>query len=78
MTSDRTVHAAYPDWEVVRYDRAGKWFLEPTRPMISCRRVTLNAAARAALEGVADGGVIYFGKPGGRMFDAKVRKLADA
>jgi hypothetical protein len=72
--SDRTVHASYPGMEIVRYDRAGKWYLEPTeRRLIACQKVSVGDAARAAMYGLANGGEVYFGRPGGKLFDAKVR-----
>lgn len=38
--TDRTVHATLPDKdaEVVRYDRAGKWYLEPRDPELRSRK----------------------------------------
>lgn len=72
--SDRTVHASYPGMEIVRYDRAGKWFLEPTLPMLSCRQVSLAEAVRAALSGLDNHGQVFLGRPGGTMFDAKIRR----
>ena len=38
--SDRTVHVSYPGMEIVRYDRAGKWYLEPTNPTLPRQKVT--------------------------------------
>lgn len=45
--NDRTVHATLHDQdaEVVRYDRAGKWYLEPREAELrrrKRRRITLN------------------------------------
>jgi hypothetical protein len=28
--ADRVVHTSYSGMEIVRYDRAGKWYFEPT------------------------------------------------
>lgn len=66
---DRRVHAVLPDGsEIVRYERAGKWWVEK-----SVRRpVSLTEAVTLAVERDA---VVYSGKPGGGTFDARVRKL---
>lgn len=74
--SDRTVHAHYPGMEIVRYDRAGKWYLEPTEArLLSAQQVTLDGAVRAALWGVENGGEVFMWKPGGGAFDARVKRL---
>jgi hypothetical protein len=72
--SDRTVHAVtHKGVEIVRYDRAGKWFLEwPLGSMVPCKHVGVNEAARTAVEHSAD---IRVGLPGGKAFDAKVRRF---
>lgn len=66
--SDRRVHAVLSDGtEVVRYDRAGKWYLEKGDVR---QKVTLDAAARASL---ADAEAqVRLGISGGKAFDAKV------
>lgn len=67
--SDRTVHAVLVDGsEVVRYDRAGKWFSErdDLRPV----KLTLASAVRLASQ---VGARAYLGRSGGRRFDAGVR-----
>ncbi len=54
--------------EIVRYERAGKWFYESGRErrMISLREAVGFAENRP--------GVIWHeGRPGGAMFDARVR-----
>ena len=64
--NDRTVHGRTADgYEIVRYDRAGKWYLEGIG---SRRPISLSAAVRGAIDGVA-----YLGRPGGRTFDARAR-----
>src|ERR1700731_3048920 len=70
-SGDRTVHARYPGMEIVRYDRAGKWYLEPTD---ACARqaVTLAEAASAARRGLELDGQAFIGRPGGQTFDRKV------
>jgi hypothetical protein len=69
---DRTVHgldiAMGDAWEIVRYDRAGKWYIE--HPDGRRVRVGVNYAARAAAKGEA-----YLNRPGGQIFDARVRKI---
>ncbi|WP_159599512.1 hypothetical protein [Agromyces humi] len=73
MADTRTVHATHPDGtQVVRYDRAGKWFEE--HPARQYRRLHLWDAVRRSLELEADGGQILLGRHGGTRFDAKVRE----
>lgn len=67
--TDRTVHGFTADGgQVVRYERAGKWFIEypDARPR---RAVKLDDAVAAAVEGT-----VIFGRPGGLTFDARARK----
>ncbi|WP_256840367.1 hypothetical protein [Ornithinimicrobium faecis] len=69
---DRTVHAILSDrTEIVRYDRAGKWYAEPADPQSRRRLITITEAVRLT---VAEG--IWWGvdQPGGLSFDAKVRR----
>jgi hypothetical protein len=72
--SDRTVHAVtYRGVEIVRYNRAGKWYLEwPATAMVPCRHVGVDEAARTAVEHSGD---IRLGLSGGKAFDARVRKI---
>lgn len=75
--SDRTVHAtihaeSVGDVEVVRYDRAGKWWLE--FPGGQRERVTLEGAAFHA-GGCLPTVDVHFGLPGGSRFDSKVREF---
>lgn len=66
---DRTVHARTRlGNEVVRYDRAGKWYVESSS--LPRQRLTLAQAVKMAL---APGAEVYFGRPGGGRFDAAVR-----
>jgi hypothetical protein len=70
MTPDRTVHGLYDGGEIVRYNRAGKWYLEgPLK-----RRMPLLVKDAAQL---AASGTWYLGRSGGQAFDAKVRRLRD-
>ena len=71
--TDRTVHAVHPDGDaIVRYDRAGKWFLEE----VDGRRHPLQipTAVDAAVRWVRhEDGTIRYGLPGGTVFDARCR-----
>lgn len=72
--TDRTVHAIHPDGAaIVRYDRAGKWFLEE---LFGRRhRLQIPTAVDAAVRWVRhEGGTIRYGLPGGTVFDARCRK----
>jgi hypothetical protein len=71
--ADRTVHASYKDMEIVRRDRTGKWYLEPTIPGLKRQQVTVREAASAARWGIENGGDFYPGLPGGEMFDRLVK-----
>ena len=69
MNNDRTVHGLTDDGgEIVRYDRAGKWYFEYRDR--KRRHVTIAEAVQAAAAGKA-----VLGRAGGLAFDAKVRKL---
>jgi hypothetical protein len=73
---DRTVHCTIVPIsgghiEYVRYDRAGKWYRED-----SGRRTLITLAEAVTAAAQTRPSVIWHeGKPGGTMFDAKVRKL---
>jgi hypothetical protein len=75
---ERTVHARNASIEVVRYDRAGKWYCESRQggPRVS---LTLDQAVNIGWSiAAAGGGDIVWGQPGGLQFDARLRKrLAD-
>jgi len=69
---DRRIHASLPDGsEVVRYDRAGKWFHEG--PGLRSR-LTLGQAAILAS---SPGAIVRSGVPGGGLFDLRVRKARE-
>lgn len=71
---DRTVHAEHNDEKIVRYDSAGKWYIEFDPPRLRpARRVTIREAVQRAIELEQNGGTIYLGKPGGGSFDRYVR-----
>lgn len=68
MGDTRTVHGKTPEGdEIVRYDRAGKWYRES-----ETGRQSLNIAA-AVYHVCRAGGEAFIGRPGGRRFDAMVR-----
>lgn len=67
----RTVHARYDGMEIVRYDRAGKWYLEPTRPSLKRQHVSIMEAAQAAHWGIENANGIWIPRlRGGGTFDA--------
>jgi len=74
--SDRSVHATNQtsDCKLVRYDRAGKWYVEDF--YLGRSLIGIEAAARLARHWESNGGAIRFGVPGGSRFDALVRRLA--
>lgn len=69
---DRIVHGLTADGgQIVRYDRAGKWYIEyPPSSERKRRQVNLGEAAAAAVDGRA-----IMGRYGGKVFDARVRAL---
>jgi hypothetical protein len=70
--ADRTVHGrARNGSEIVRYDKAGHWFLEGAYVLRGERvRITLGEAVFLVTR---DGAEVFFGLPGGRAFDYKVK-----
>jgi hypothetical protein len=69
---DRRIHAELPDGsEVVRYERAGKWFHEGPGLRV---RLTLGQAAILA---TSRGATVRSGVPGGGLFDLRVRKARE-
>ena len=70
---DRIVHGETADgWDIVRYDRAGKWFIE-NREMIpnnQRRQISVREAAELALKGK-----LYPGRYGGRSLYAHIKKI---
>lgn len=70
---DRRVHAVLESGaEVVRYDRAGKWYIEwPDGAMKPRRRLNLS---KAVWHATSPGAVVNYGVPGGQAFDSQVRK----
>lgn len=74
--ADRTVHGRMADGsEIVRYDRSGKWYIEPLPGTARKRRqVDVTSAARSAARSAALGAATL-GLPGGHTFDRRVRDL---
>jgi hypothetical protein len=71
--NDRRVHAVTSEgWEIVRYDRAGKWYAE--RPD-GRDRITFHMAVYHATRA---GAKSQLGIPGGTRFDASVRAVGRA
>jgi len=77
--ADRRVHASAPGIEVVRYDKAGKWYVEIAanygRPGLLAERihVSVTEAAEAA-RNIArrPSGEVHLGLHGGTTFDRLV------
>lgn len=67
---DRIVHASGLGWELVRYDRAGKWKQVDTSTGVE-RPVTLTEVVQLA---TSEGATWFERRPGGRAFDAQMRK----
>lgn len=74
--NDRRVHARSETLEVVRYDRAGKWYLECARdaPPKERTQVTIREAVDAARKIQRLGGVVCPGLRGGSRFDSLLRE----
>lgn len=71
--SDRRVHATGTYIEVVRYDRAGKWYIED-RHRGGRERVSLALAVQIARSLRKAGGKVHLGLPGGGAFDRLVNR----
>ena len=70
--SDRTVHAEHDGQQIVRYDRAGKWYVEQENAgLVAARRIAVNTAARLAASWPDH--AVRLGLPGGRTFDLRVQ-----
>lgn len=71
--SDRTIHAVIDGvYELVRYDRAGKWYVEG-----ATKRRALTLAEAVALAASPDS-VIIWDQPGGQVFCSRLRKLVSS
>lgn len=76
QAQDRRVHAWGKSGEVVRYDRAGKWYWEPKVIDGKPQRIKLTLA-QAVDKGIwcwyHDAGTVCFALRGGSAFDRGVR-----
>jgi hypothetical protein len=88
-TPDRTVHAEMGREQVVRYERAGKWYIEfilqqdglgnqSLKFANKGKKVTADQAALRAVQMERDGGKLYLRMPGGNTFDRLVKKHREA
>ncbi len=73
--NDRRVHAANSKMEVVRYERAGKWYLEPVDPALPRQNVSVRDAAAYVLwwANQSDPMDHHEGLLGGSRFDALIK-----
>lgn len=77
---DRRVHAKNGGAEVVRYDRAGHWYIELAADWgrkglpAQRRKVSLDEAFDHAVFLWCQGGEIFPGQPGGKAFDLLLEK----
>lgn len=73
--SDRRVHAENAVYEVVRYDKAGQWYVEFKEPHSPARRqVAIRDAVVSAYIGRC---AVYLDLPGGRTFDRLYRTFPE-
>ena len=72
---DRVVHANNADHTVVlvRYERAGKWYVEVVGSH-KRNHVTTTEAVDIAHQWWREGGTPHFGRPGGSRFDHLLRR----
>lgn len=76
--ADRTVHARWAQMEVVRYDKAGKWYLEPVGSVSPRQNVTVKQAAEYAVWALRERqGYLYLDQPGGNRFDLLVDRMVN-
>lgn len=75
---ERVVHAISgdePAGELVRYDKAGKWYIEwPGRSLMPSQKVSVRQAALTALHWEANGGEVFPRQYGGTRFMAEVER----
>lgn len=77
---DRVAHARRADGgEIVRYDRAGKWYIEwPAHEMKQRRLLTLQEAVNHGVAAENEThGCLMLGRYGGQRFGALVRRHPD-
>lgn len=73
--SDRTVHGITSNgWEIVRYDRAGKWYCEKFSDTDRDNERHLLTLEVAVMSLTGSNDQVFLGLPGGRTFDARVRR----
>lgn len=73
--SDRTLHAENESYEIVRYDRAGVWYVEFKDPHGPARRhVAVRDAVVSAYVGRC---AVYLNQPGGGTFDRLYRSFPE-
>jgi hypothetical protein len=72
VLDDRRVYAECANFDIVRYERAGKWYVESK---IADKRIHIGVADAAlrSLSAETLGGEIHLGLPGGRTFDQWVK-----
>lgn len=70
LKEDRRVHAEWQGTELVRYDRAGKWWVEQASG--AHWHVGIADAVLIAKEWKRNGGNVFHGLPGGSAFDRMV------
>jgi len=76
--SDRRIHARTPGGvEIVRYDRAGKWYAELRTPMGDWERRLLTVGEAVELATEIDTRV-YLRVPGGDTFDRLILRATPA
>lgn len=77
VRTDRRVHAFDDQFEVVRYDRRGKWYIEnrtETGEGRDRRQLSVDDAVTHALGMLeSDSGFVRYGIKGGAIFDRRVR-----
>jgi hypothetical protein len=74
--SDRTVYARAHRFEIVRYARAGQWWIEyEPQMLVPASHVGVHTAAYEAACLLREGtGTVFMGLPGGRVFDRSVQR----
>lgn len=71
---DRTVHARCDAYEVVRYDRSGKWYVEDVG-RDRRRHVGVREAAQLAKNATRAGGSVTYGLHGGSAFQRAFERM---
>jgi hypothetical protein len=76
-TLERVVHATSPNGaELVRYDKAGKWYVEsPLGSLIPARHVSIREAALVAVTWEELGGTVPVQQYGGSRLHTEIRKI---